>query len=57
MAYNSRHSIFLQKQKLMFIKSHYDENGICFVRREAGTLSQFTNSIKVTMKTNAIGLG
>ena len=37
MAYNSRHSIFLQdndKQKLMVIKSLFDEDGICFVIKE-----------------------
>ena len=37
MAYNSRHSIFLQdndKQKLMFIKSLFDEDGICFVIKD-----------------------
>ena len=37
MAYNSRHSIFLQdndKQKLKFIKSLFDEYGICFVIKD-----------------------
>ena len=37
MAYNSRHSIFLQdndKQKLVFIKSLFDEEGLCFVVKE-----------------------
>ena len=37
MAYNSRHSIFLQdndKQKLVFIKSLFDKEGLCFVVKE-----------------------
>ena len=43
MAYNSRHSIFLQnndEQKLVFIKSLFDEDGLCFVIKEE-TVYQF----------------
>ena len=51
MAYNSRHSIFLQdndKQKLMFIKSLFDEDGICFVIKEEAVYQYDGEPLSVT---------
>ena len=48
MAYNSRHSIFLQdndKQKLKFIKSLFDEDGICFVIKDE-TIYQYDGELE-----------